>query len=94
MKFWILFLVLFIAAPLEAKQVKSGTVTAQGTYEQGGFFVEIDRIRFLFMKEAKITVDSEIHNIPERIRFLTPGTKVRYRFEGVRIYELEIMWRN
>ncbi len=94
MKFVIILLFILVASPLEAKQINYGTVTSQGTYEQGGFFVEIDRIRFLFMKEAKIIVDSKPHNKPERIRFLTAGTKVRYRSEGVRIYELEILWRN
>jgi hypothetical protein len=70
-----------------------GTVTKPAWYDTGGYQVEIDHIRYVFIKTARIKYDDRWYDVPDRAHLLTPKTRVRIQKEGFRIYALEIEGR-
>lgn len=71
-----------------------GFITQQISLDQGGFHVEVDGIRYLIMRDAKIHIDSVEHEVPDRMTYITTKSKVRILREGLRIYAIELEWRN
>jgi len=71
-----------------------GFITQQISLDQGGFHVEVDGIRYLIMRDAKIRIDSTNHEVPDRMTYITPKSKVHFLRDGLRIYAIELEWRN
>lgn len=67
-----------------------GTVTKAAWLDPGGFYVEVDETPYLFMREAKIVINGVKYEVPDRMHWLTPKSRVRILREGFRIYELEL----
>lgn len=71
-----------------------GFVTQQISLDQGGFHMEVDGIRYLIMRDAKILIESKEYDIPDRMTHITSKSKVRILRDGIRIYAIELKWRS
>ena len=71
-----------------------GFVTQQISLDQGGFHVEVDGIRYLIMRDAKIRINSIEHDVADRMTYITTKSKVRILRDGLRIYAIQLEWRN
>lgn len=67
-----------------------GVVTRQAWKDQGGYHVEIDGLSYLFIRDARITVNSKEYEVPDRAPLLKTKTKVRILRNGLRIHALEM----
>ena len=90
----VLFIFLFfLSTPALAMQWQKGTVTRDAWLDQGGYYVSVDNTNYLFMRTATIRVDSKDYEVPDRLSYLTKGSRIRILKDGFRIYALEIEWR-
>lgn len=76
-----------------SQQWQQGLITRQVWLDQGGFQIEIDGTQFTFMREAKVFIDSNEYEVPDRMTHLTAKSKVRFQAKGFRIYAIELQWR-
>lgn len=88
----VIFLLIW-SIPAFGMQWQKGVITRDAWMDQGGYYVSVDNTIYLFMHTATILVDSKNHEIPNRLAYLTKGSKVRILKDGFRIYALEIEWR-
>lgn len=79
--------------PVMGMQWQRGVVTRDAWMDQGGYHVSVDNTAYLFMHTATIRVESKDFEVPDRLAYLTKGSKVRILKDGFRIYALEIEWR-
>ncbi len=77
-----------------SQELKHGVITKQPWLDQGGFHVEVDETRYLFMRDAKITIDTVEYEVPDRAIHLTPKSRVLMQVKGFCIYALTLEWRN
>lgn len=56
--------------------------------------MEVDGIRYLIMRDAKILIESKEYDIPDRMTHITTKSKVRILRDGIRIYAIELKWRS
>lgn len=91
-----IFLLIFIlwSSLAWSQEWKHGVITKQAWMDQGGFHVEVDGARYLFMRDAKIRIDQTEHEVPDRLTFLTPKSRVLILADGFRIYSLSLEWRS
>lgn len=83
----------FLWAPVDAASWHQGIVTKAAWYDAGGHQVEINQIRYVFLRTARIKHNGQWHEVADRAYLLTPKTRVRFQKEGFRIYALEIEGR-
>jgi hypothetical protein len=91
-----IFFVFFMmcASVAWCQEWRQGVVTRDAWVDQGGFHVEVNGTRYLFMRAARIKIGSSEHEVPDRAMWLTEKSKVRILYDGFRIYDLELIWRN
>lgn len=91
-----IFLLIFILwnSIAWSQEWKHGVITKQTWMDQGGFHVEVDGTRYLFMRDAKIKIDSVEYEVPDRATHLTPKSRVLMQVKGFCIYALTLEWRN
>jgi len=70
---------------------QQGKVTRTAWHDEGGYQVEIDHIRYVFMRDAKILHQGAWYDMPDRLHLIRIGTSVRLQKQGFRIYALEII---
>jgi len=91
----ILLLIFMLCSTIAwSQEWKHGVITKEAWLDQGGFHVEIDGTRHLFMRNAKIRIDQTEHDVADRLTFLTPKSRVLILVDGFRIYSLTLEWRS
>lgn len=92
-KLSLILLTLLLTAPSWAMSWHKGDITQTAWHDHGGYQVEIDGTRYVFMRSAKILHQGTWHEVPDRMYLLRKGTQVQVQKQGFRIYALEIRSR-